>query len=455
MLSLKVLFGHSMRRHSIAAALAFQLVLSVQTAHAVPSFAVQVGQPCAACHVGAFGPQLTSYGRDFKLNAYTASDTKDHFPPLAIVGNFNFTRTKADQNPAPEHYGSNDNFTVGEVSMYFAGRLNAHFGTFIEGSYDGAERSLHLGNVDLRYAHDGTWWGTDVVYGVSINNGPTTQDLWNSTPSWGFPYNSSALAPTPATSALIDGTLNTTVLGAGGYVMIDDTVFLELAAYRGLGTHELSLLGNLADGPVNSINGLAPYWRVAYQKEFDKGHQNLEFGAYGMQASVVPQSVRRFGSNKITDIAFDANYQYMFDPRSVAADMISAHATYIHEHADIGASFGAGGADNRTATLNTFRADVSYASGASWIPTLQYFRTTGSTDLSYRGTETGKPNSEGYVAELAYVPFGKPNSPFSNLNARVVLQYVGYSRFDGLRRGASDNNTIWVNLALGAGWPPK
>jgi hypothetical protein len=35
---------------------------------ALPSFAVQTGQPCAACHVGAFGPQLKPYGRDFKLH---------------------------------------------------------------------------------------------------------------------------------------------------------------------------------------------------------------------------------------------------------------------------------------------------------------------------------------------------------------------------------------------------
>lgn len=43
-------------------------------AHAIPAFAEQTGQPCAQCHVGAFGPQLKPYGRDFKLYGYTASD---------------------------------------------------------------------------------------------------------------------------------------------------------------------------------------------------------------------------------------------------------------------------------------------------------------------------------------------------------------------------------------------
>ena len=54
-------------------------------AYAIPSFAEQTGQPCAACHVGAFGPQLKQFGRDFKLNAYAASDGKPHSVPLAVT----------------------------------------------------------------------------------------------------------------------------------------------------------------------------------------------------------------------------------------------------------------------------------------------------------------------------------------------------------------------------------
>jgi mono/diheme cytochrome c family protein len=53
-------------------ALAAFTVLSATSAGAVPAFAAQTGAPCAACHVGGFGPQLTIYGRDFKLHGYTA-----------------------------------------------------------------------------------------------------------------------------------------------------------------------------------------------------------------------------------------------------------------------------------------------------------------------------------------------------------------------------------------------
>ena len=40
-------------------------------AAAVPAFAEQTGQPCVGCHVGGFGPQLTPFGRAFKLGGYT------------------------------------------------------------------------------------------------------------------------------------------------------------------------------------------------------------------------------------------------------------------------------------------------------------------------------------------------------------------------------------------------
>jgi hypothetical protein len=40
-------------------------------ANALPSFASQTGQPCTACHIGGYGPQLTPLGRAFKIGGYT------------------------------------------------------------------------------------------------------------------------------------------------------------------------------------------------------------------------------------------------------------------------------------------------------------------------------------------------------------------------------------------------
>ena len=41
-----------------------------------------------------------------------------------------------------------------------------------------------------------------VTYGISANNTPTVQDLWNTTTAWGFPYNGSGIQPGVGTSSI-------------------------------------------------------------------------------------------------------------------------------------------------------------------------------------------------------------------------------------------------------------
>jgi hypothetical protein len=43
-------------------------------ARAIPAFAAQTGEPCSACHIGF--PQLTPYGRLFKMEGYVAGGCK-------------------------------------------------------------------------------------------------------------------------------------------------------------------------------------------------------------------------------------------------------------------------------------------------------------------------------------------------------------------------------------------
>ena len=57
-----------------AAARAVFVVGLSNTAKALPSFARQTGQPCGTCHTDF--PELTPYGRLFKLNGYTAGGGK-------------------------------------------------------------------------------------------------------------------------------------------------------------------------------------------------------------------------------------------------------------------------------------------------------------------------------------------------------------------------------------------
>ena len=132
------------------------LALTAGPARAVPSFAIQTGQPCAACHIGAFGPQLTPYGRDFKLHGYTASDGKDHGLPLAVTTQASFTHTAQPQDGgAAPGFRDNDNFAIDQLSVYYAGQIAPKLGGFIELNFDGVAQRAALNNVDVRYVSEG------------------------------------------------------------------------------------------------------------------------------------------------------------------------------------------------------------------------------------------------------------------------------------------------------------
>lgn len=421
------------------------LALSPATAWAVPSFAEQTGQPCAACHVGAFGPQLTKFGRDFKLNGYTAGDGKKHGLPIAVASQLSFTHTNnAQSGPAAPHFADNDNFTPDQASVYYAGRIAPGFGGFIQVTFDGVARQLHIDNTDIRYAHDSDLFDEDIVYGFTANNSPSVSDLWNSTPVWSFPYDHSPLAPTPMAATLIDGGLGQRVAGAGAYAMWKDLVYAEFDLYRGLGYDVLNATGIVPVAGTDKTQGVIPYWRLAVQQ--DIGPHSAEVGTYGLNANVSPGGVEIPGyADQLTDVALDANYQYYFNRKSVTSDIISAHATMIHEDAWLGASQVISGALPFHG-LDTFRADVSYSFGVAITPSLQYFQTHGTSDMAYWGTPNGSPNSSGVITEIAYVPWGKPDSFITWGNVRLAVQYVSYFRFDGVTKNATANNALYFSV---------
>lgn len=421
--------------------------LGIGPAAAVPSFAIQTGQPCAACHVGAFGPQLKPYGRDFKLHGYVASDGLDHGLPFAMTTISSFTHTAVPQpGGAAPGFAPNDNAAIDELSFYYAGRITPQVGAFIEVGYDGVEQKPELGAVDIRHAREGRLFGQDMLWGITFNNRPTVQDAWNSTPVWGFPYNRSPLGPTPMASALVDGGLDGRVAGVGAYMLWNDLVYLEMDIYKGLNAAALRAVGQVPIDDGNRTTSFIPYARVALIKDWERHHAQI--GAYALFGSVVPGGDQTFGvRTRVSDVALDANYQFIFEPKRVASDMVSAHATYIHEDSSMDANeaFGVTSALLRH-TLDTFRVDVSYSFAATWTPSVQYFRTTGTIDVNFWSTPNGSPNSEGVILELAYVPWGKLDSPFPNWNLRLAVQYVDYFRFDGSTTDAGNNNHWYFSL---------
>src|SRR6266850_5199316 len=132
-----------------------------------------------------------------------------------VQGGYSHTDSPLPEAPAA-HFSTNNNVSVDQVSAFYGGRIGGGVGAFVQVTYSGEDRHTSWDNLDIRYARPVKFAGTDAVVGISVNNNPTVQDLWNSTPGWGFPFAASGLAPSPAAATLVDGGLGEVVMGAGG-----------------------------------------------------------------------------------------------------------------------------------------------------------------------------------------------------------------------------------------------
>src|ERR1700686_5095963 len=217
------------------------LFLHVPQASAIPSYARQTGFPCKSCHY--MPPELTPLGRTFKLNGYTmagkptvtSKGTKrdsgleilESFP-LSVIFDTSFTSIKS-----PQPGTQNGNFQFPQAaSLFLAGAWAPHVGSFVQVTYDTQSDHFTWDNTDIRYANSTKLFKKDLAYGITLNNNPTVEDLWNSTPAWGFPSISSSSAPGPSAGALINGGLAQDVAGVGGYAMWDNHLYLAGTIYR-------------------------------------------------------------------------------------------------------------------------------------------------------------------------------------------------------------------------------
>jgi hypothetical protein len=125
------------------------LLATEPPAQALPNFAAQTGQPCTACHIGGYGPQLTPLGRAFKIGGYTqrgGEGWQSYFPLSAMVQtSFNHTGAGVPSNVAP--YGPNNNFSLDQVSGFLAGGIGEHTGGFVQFTYSNVSNALWCMNT--------------------------------------------------------------------------------------------------------------------------------------------------------------------------------------------------------------------------------------------------------------------------------------------------------------------
>jgi hypothetical protein len=433
---------------------------------AVPSFARQTGMACAACHT--VFPELTPFGREFKLNGYVLDNIKqvtgidvennqtlaiNSIPPLSVMLQVSYTHTaKALPDSTLPGALAKDGEVLfpDQVSLFYAGKIANELGAFMQLTYDGAADHFGLDNTDIRYAHHLAFGGSDgndhhLILGLTLNNNPTVQDVWNTTPAWGFPFSGSRVAPGQIASAQIDGRLGQSVAGLGVYTWFDDHFYAEITAYTAAvpgGTHPLD------SNQSNVAHGLSPYWRLAYEQRWDR--HSISVGTYGIDTKVHPGNgtALQGPTDRFKDIAADVQYQFIGEDH-----LATVLATYIHESQTLDASVMDGFAANTSNNLKTFKLTGEYSYRRKIGGSLGYFNTTGSADMTLyapapvSGSANNSPNTNGYIAEVNYLPW---------LNVKLQIQYVGYEKFNGLKlnydgtgRNASDNNTlfalVWLN----------
>jgi hypothetical protein len=435
------MFTRSTRLLAGAAALG---LLSAGAAHAVPAFAVQTGQACQACHVGGFGPQLTPFGRDFKLRGYTARVNSWNVP-LSAMAVASYLHTAQDQPPA-KNFAPNDNFAVDQVSLFVAGGIGSHFGGFVQTTYDGVGHSFSWDNLDLRAVTTAKLDGRELVLGLSLNNNPTVQDPWNTLAAWGYPYTTANLAPSPAFGPMLNGGLAQVSLGITAYALYDGKWYVEAGGYQSPGSRTLTRLGADPTSP-GSISGVAPYVRLAYQA--NDGDRNWQIGAFMMDANINPGLDTSTGrTDGYLDLGVDGSFQKYFNGGSA----LTFNARYTHERQNLTASNLLGMSDNLTNHLNDLRFDTSYYYHGKYGLTVGMFETWGSTDYTLFGGRVGKPDSGGVTVQFDVTPWGDGKSPLGRrFNLRMGVQYTAYWAFngagwnyDGYGSNAGGNNALRI-----------
>jgi hypothetical protein len=265
------------------------------------------------------------------------------------------------------------------------------------------------------------------------------QDVWNSTPAFGYPYQSSGLAGTWGTTTqftpLVSGGLAHQAAGLSAYAFLNKHWYLELGDYRAA-TGAFNFLSH--DVALNNrLQGNNPYWRFAWSNDW--GPHSIAVGTFGMQARLNTDPTQEDSpTNRFLDQGLDFQYQYLTDPH-----VITTQWSWIHEKINWDPSMGY---SNSSDHLDSLQGKVSYWYQRKYGTTVGLFQVRGSADAQRYGAtavgSNGVPDTQGYILEFDYMlrPWW-----------RLGLQYTGYtkylgasSNYDGNGRNARDNNVTYL-----------
>lgn len=441
---------------------------SLQPARAVPSFAAQTGQPCQACHIGAEGPQLTPYGRNFKIKGYTLTGgeglASEVHLALWLQPEFSSIQKAIPPSGVTPDFASNNNAFLNAVSLFYSGRLANNVGAFLQVSWDNVGKALAQDNSDIRVVGAGKAFGYGIDYGVSFNNAPGWSDPYNSNYLWGYPYISNGIAPGPNAAPVLAGALQDNSLGVVGYAWIDQHIYVDLGGYQSQPPGYQKLFGE-AYGPGSST-GIEPWASLTYAWFW--GSNNAHLGGHFFYGRFNPTTNVRstdgeFGHDSYTDFMLSNGYQFIGEDLvniftidgfwDIEGQQLKGSSSFLNPNQSSSKPANRLDEFHEWATYyyqDTYGVVIGY--DKIWGNRNQLLYNTGADDGS--GSIKGSPNSTDWTFEVNWVPFGKEESfwrPF--VNVRVGLQYTLYTQFngsgrnyDGFGRNASDNNTTLLYL---------
>ncbi len=390
----------------------------VAPSQAVPSFARQTGLDCNACHT-AF-PQLNEFGRRFKIEGYTlaavkhAGDGNKGFDlvssvPLSMM--VQTTWSKLSKSPDDSTDSSQVKFPS-QLSLFYAGRIADKLGAFVQITAEEGE-GFNQDNTDIRYADTARLGGEPLAWGVSLNNNPTVEDPWNSTPVWSFPWFEAGYDY--AYPDTLISSLGGSVAGLSAYGFWNNHLYADAGAYQSANTG--------ADLNEDAIDNGAPYWRLAYTA--NQGRLNWMAGTFGMDAQVYDPLQDTLS---VTDLGLDTQLQWMLD----GDQSLTMSANFIDESQPHGEH------------LDTGLVNLTWYTDTRWGVTVGYRGSRSSNDAlapddDYRWVDSGDLGSDAYQLQLDYMPWH---------NARIAMQYTGYTRVNGASSHASDSNQLMLGAWL-------
>ena len=455
-------------------------------ADALPLFARQTGQNCVSCHAGGQFPELTPYGRMFKLTGYTLGQRTVPISAMGVVSSSRVANTSKSDDPTGD-FQKNNRVIFATGSVFLGGKMTDNLGAFVQITNDpyaaqSADGRFHghtkADNIDLRYADRFIDEQRDLVIGVSVNNNPSLSDPWNTAAAW-MQY---VPVPTPTSSRFVDGNSPYPRYASGGniagitaYTYWNKMIYAELGGY-GTSKGPFSFMSaGLSNDSTTKLRGINPYWRLAWTREW--GPHNIMLGTAGMMARIYNDPLDTTDSStthRTRDLSADAQYQYLLDPHSVTGQLVYSHGNHRYPAfianqpvAFVDASGNPLANTNLRDTTNLLRAKLTYVFQAKYGASVGFFNLTGSTNTNNQSsgyspdtmTITSDPGAAAASTRVGGNLSGNPATRGGTLEAfwtpvqyvRVGAQYTVYSRYngvsqnyDGFGRNARDNNTLFL-----------